>query len=114
MAEKHLLAYTTFPDRESASRAARVLVEEQLVACVNCFSVDSVYRWKGGIETAGEWALILKTRGSLCARLERRLGELHPYEVPAFVAFAIDHGAAAYLAWIDASTTDPDRPGVAH
>jgi periplasmic divalent cation tolerance protein len=39
-------------DEAEAEKLTRVLIEEKLVACVNYFPVNSVYRWKGNIEEA--------------------------------------------------------------
>ena len=41
-------------------------------------------------------------RGRL-GQLERRVSELHPYEVPEVVALPLAGGSGAYLAWIGES-----------
>jgi periplasmic divalent cation tolerance protein len=107
MSEDLISVYTTLPDRESADRLARALVEGRLAACANAFPVESVFRWQGQLEQASEWALILKTRWGLYAEVERRIRESHPYEVPAVVAYDITAGLPDYLAWIRASTREP-------
>jgi periplasmic divalent cation tolerance protein len=104
MREDLVSVYTTLPDRASADRLARILVEERLAACANAFPVESIYRWQGKLEQASEWALILKTRRALYAAVERRIRDLHPYEVPAVVAYDITAGLPHYLAWIREST----------
>ena len=48
---------------------------------------------------------VAKTRQELFSRLEARVRELHPYEVPEILAFTVDEGSAAYLDWLRASTT---------
>ena len=99
-----LLVWSTFPDEESARRIARTLVEERLAACANLLPrVESVYRWKGAVETAAEvWGLFKTTREAY-PRLEARLQALHPYELPEIVAFRPEHGLPAYLQWIAAN-----------
>ncbi|HEX7045600.1 MAG TPA: divalent-cation tolerance protein CutA [Burkholderiales bacterium] len=104
--ESPLLAFTTCPDAESGRRIARSLVESGLAACVNMLPpMESVYRWKGNIETASEHLLIMKVSRANYGRVEQRIRELHPYELPEIVAVSIDAGLPAYLAWIVA----PDR-----
>ncbi len=103
--------YGTFPDQETAGRLARTLVEEELIACANLFPIASVYRWKGAIEEADEWGAWLKTRRELFPALQERVRELHPYEVPALVAYEIAGGIPAYLAWIEESTRPVDACG---
>lgn len=96
--------YTTLPDEEAARRTARILVDERLAACANFFPIGSIYRWKGEVQSEREWALVIKTRDALYPRLEARLRELHPYEVPAIVAYAIAAGLPDYLEWIERET----------
>jgi periplasmic divalent cation tolerance protein len=101
--------YTTAPDRESATRLSRALVEERLAACTNTFIVSSIYWWKGKIEEADEWAVVIKTRRDLQHDAERRLRELHPYEVPAILVYRVDSCLPAYVDWVRASTRErPD------
>jgi periplasmic divalent cation tolerance protein len=89
-----------------AERIARTLVEEKLAACVNMVGpVHSIYRWRGAIEQAKEHLLIIKTRQRLYPQLERRVRELHSYEVPEIIALAPTAGLRPYLEWIIDSTT---------
>jgi periplasmic divalent cation tolerance protein len=108
---KCLLVLCNTPDLETASRIARQLVEERLVACVNMLpEVRSVYRWQGKIEEAAEVPLLVKTTQLAYSRLERRLQELHPYEVPEIVAWDIAAGLPAYLTWVAGETlSSPDE-----
>lgn len=90
--------------QEEAQRIAHALVERQLAACVNIVpGVESVYRWKGNIESAPEWLLLIKTTAAAFPRLREALQELHSYEVPECVALAIEDGSPAYLEWLGES-----------
>jgi periplasmic divalent cation tolerance protein len=101
-----ILIYVTTPNRSTARRLARALVEERLAACVNIGgSIESVYRWKSTIEQGREVALVVKTRRALLARLARRVKELHPYETPCVIAFPIIGGHAGFLQWLREETT---------
>ena len=100
-----LSIYITTPSREMAEKIARALVEERLAACVNIIpGVRSIYRWKGNVEAASEVVLIAKTRADLFARLEKRVKELHSYEVPCIVAWPIAAGHQPYLDWLEKET----------
>ncbi|HXD72651.1 MAG TPA: divalent-cation tolerance protein CutA [Vicinamibacterales bacterium] len=99
-----VLVLSTLPDDPSAERIARTLVDEKLAACVNLFSpMTSVYRWKGAVESGTERQIVIKTSRALVGALERRLKELHPYELPEFLVLPIDDGSSEYLRWLDES-----------
>ncbi len=99
---------TTLPDRDSANRIGRRLVEERLAACAQVVGpVASVYWWQGEVETAGEWYCHLKTTASRVDALMDRLRQLHPYETPEIVALPVTEGDPAYLRWIAASVERP-------
>lgn len=98
------ITLTTAPDRKTARRIARILVGENLAACVNLVDgLESIYRWKGGIESAREVLLVIKSRASAAARLRRRILELHPYDVPEVLHLPVSGGSADYLAWVGSS-----------
>jgi periplasmic divalent cation tolerance protein len=103
---KFIMVYTTLPDKVITKKIATLLVNEDLVACVNFFPVESVYKWKGRLTEDKEYALIMKTRKSLYKKVEKRLKELHPYEVPAIVSYEIIKGLNSYLSWINKETKD--------
>jgi periplasmic divalent cation tolerance protein len=96
-----------------AAKIARTLVEERLAACVNIIGpVRSIYRWRGAVEDEREYLLTVKTRARLFARVERRVKELHSYEVPEIVAIAIAAGSRRYIEWIFESTPAAPRRAV--
>lgn len=99
------MIYTTLPDKITTKKIAKTLVKENLVACVNFFTVESVYRWKNKLTEDREYALIMKTKKSLYKKVEKRLNELHPYEVPAIVSYEIKNGFSGYLSWIHKETS---------
>jgi periplasmic divalent cation tolerance protein len=95
-----ILVLTTMPDDDRADALARTLVEERLAACVNVHGpMRSTYRWKGQIECDAERQIVIKTTREQLAKLEARLGALHPYELPEFVAIAAD-ASDMYAKWV--------------
>jgi periplasmic divalent cation tolerance protein len=98
--------HVTMPDAERATSLARALVDEGLAACVNVVpGVRSIYRWEGKVEESDEVLCLIKSRAEIFERLRRRIAELHPYEVPEILAFAVHDGSPAYLEWVRAATT---------
>ena len=96
-----MLVLTNVPDEAIAHRMERSLLEEGLVACVNRLGeVSSRYHWDGRLEEAREIPLLLKTIETRYVELERRIQELHPYEVPEIVAWHPARVHPAYAAWV--------------
>jgi periplasmic divalent cation tolerance protein len=99
--------HITAPDAERAAEMARTLVGEGLCACVNIVKeVRSIYVYEGRICDEPEVLCLVKTRPELFPRLEARVRELHPYQVPEILAFAVEEGSAPYLDWLRASTNN--------
>jgi periplasmic divalent cation tolerance protein len=95
------IVLTTVADGEEGRRLGRTLVEERLAACVSLVpGVESIYRWKGEVESAGEILLLIKTGVEQLEALEKRLHELHSYETPEFLVLKVEAGSAAYLKWL--------------
>jgi periplasmic divalent cation tolerance protein len=100
---------TTLPDQAAAERVAADLIEKHLAACAQVVGpVSTTYRWQGKVERAHEWFCILKTTLQLLPRLEQRIRELHPYDIPEVIALAILAGDERYLDWIRAETNGDD------
>ncbi len=101
MTDKFVVLVTCASDRE-AKRVARAVVEGRLAACVNILpgAVQSIYRWKGKVESAREKLLIIKTSRARLAKLQEAVEGLHSYDVPEFIALPIVAGARGYLDWI--------------
>ena len=95
--------YTTWPDAQTAQRAAWALVEQGLAACAHILGpMSSVYRWQGRIEMTSEIPVLFKTTTNQAGELVDRIASLHPYEVPAIVAWDVDQAFshAPFLDWI--------------
>jgi periplasmic divalent cation tolerance protein len=103
-----LLVLTTVADHAAGVALARELLERRLAACVNIgAAVDSLYHWRGRIETGREVPLSIKTRASLYDKVEAAIRELHAYELPEIIAVPITHGHAPYIGWLHDETTPP-------
>jgi periplasmic divalent cation tolerance protein len=95
----------TAPGIDEAQALARKLVEERLAACVSLLpGATSVYRWEGEVQEDSEVLMVAKTSAARLVELEARVAELHPYDVPEFVALDPCHVAPAYLAWLVGAT----------
>lgn len=103
MTEKYCIVLVTAPEADARS-IARVLVQQDLAACVNILpNLTSVYRWQGEVEEDTEQLLIIKTRRDVLEPLKAAVAEAHPYELPEIIAVPIVDGLKGYLDWIDES-----------
>jgi periplasmic divalent cation tolerance protein len=107
---EYLLVISNFPDRATAEKAAHLLIEKKLAACVNILAeCTSIYRWQGNTETSQEVPLLIKTTRQNYAELETFLQQSHPYQVPEIIALPIDSGLPVYLNWL-AESCDTATP----
>ena len=96
------IVFMTASNGEEASRIAETLVSEGLAACVNLLgSCRSVYRWKGELVRDEEVLMIAKTNKERFADIERRVLELHSYEVPEIIAVDISSVASGYREFLE-------------
>ncbi len=94
-----------------ARKIARALVTARLAACGNVIEapVRSIYRWKGKVESAKEFLLVLKTSRKRFPAVERAVRALHTYGVPEIIALPILGGSGDYLKWISESVAPAKR-----
>ena len=104
-ARKFRIVLVTCGSLQEARKISRAVVGKRLAACVNIgkAAVESVYHWKGKVETAEEHLLIIKTSAARLKELEREVRKLHSYETPEFVVVEVAAGSAAYLSWLGRS-----------
>ncbi|MCX7152793.1 MAG: divalent-cation tolerance protein CutA [Proteobacteria bacterium] len=102
---KTLLVMTNIHYQARAEILAAALVEQSVAACVNVLPpAQSVYRWKGCVESASEVPLLIKTTAERYPILEEAILAGHPYELPEIVAVPVEYGLPAYLDWVAAET----------
>ena len=105
MADEAILVLTQMPDHAAAHALALALLEHRLAACVNIGApVQSLYHWRGKIETGQEVPVTIKTRRERYADVEAAVRAVHPYELPEIVVVPILDGLEGYLDWIAAET----------
>ncbi|MGC8491317.1 MAG: divalent-cation tolerance protein CutA [Syntrophobacteraceae bacterium] len=95
------IVFVTAGSEEEAAKIGQTLVNERLAACANLVpGIRSIYRWKGKICDEREFLIIIKTRTSKFEALQKRVQELHSYEVPEIISFPVSRGLPQYLAWV--------------
>ena len=91
----------TFPNSESARQIGTILVEKQLVACINIIpEIESIYRWEGKVNQDREVLGIMKTTEEKLCDLKEIFNREHPYDVPELLVFNPVDGLEDYLKWV--------------
>lgn len=96
-----IIVLSTAPKLVEAEKLAQILVQERLVACVNLLpQIDSRYWWEGKVQSGQEVLMIMKTLRKNFKAVEKRIQELHSYDVPEVLAVPVTLASAAYLGWM--------------
>jgi periplasmic divalent cation tolerance protein len=108
-----IVVLVTCGSASEARKIARALVEHRFAACVNMMRlpVESIYRWKGKLESAKEVLLIIKSSRRVFSALEAEVKRLHSSDVPEIIALPIAGGSRDYLGWISECVGQPRRRG---
>lgn len=94
----------TVNTRDLANNIAKSLISEKLAACVNISdNITSIYSWDDKIVEDNEILLIIKSKKNLFPKVEAKIKQLHPYEVPEIISIDINAGSSDYLKWLNQS-----------
>jgi periplasmic divalent cation tolerance protein len=103
-ATQFAIVLVTAPDLKTARALAKAALSGRLIACANLVpKIESHYRWRGKIESSAEVLLILKTRKSKLAALEKLVLPRHPYDTPEFLVLPVSGGNEKYLGWLESN-----------
>lgn len=96
------IALVTCTNLIEARNIANRIVRKRLAACATIIlgPIQSVYRWKGKVETSREQLLLIKTVEKQLPALEAEVKRLHSYEVPEILVLPAVYGSADYLNWL--------------
>ena len=99
------LVYMTVGLIKEAKQIGRILVKQNLVACVNILeNMTSIYKWKDDLEEDGEVVMTAKTRKTHMPQLIKTVTEQHSYECPCILELPIEGGNPEFLRWIETET----------
>jgi periplasmic divalent cation tolerance protein len=110
-ASKFAVVLVTAPDLKTARVLAKAALQARLIACANLLpKIESLYRWRGKVESGTEVLLVLKTRKSRLPALEQLIIASHPYDTPEFLVLPLLAGNQPYLRWLDLNTRRKSAP----
>ncbi len=102
-----MVVLITTATEEEAHNIAELLLNERKAACVNIVPrVDSLFWWRGKLDSTQESLLIVKTRVSLLSKIIELVKRSHSYEIPEIIALPIISGNEDYLNWIDSEVEE--------
>ena len=101
MEPKYCVVMTTYSDEEVGKKIIDALLEQKLAACIQVQEVNSFFFWKGEVNKEKEFLLLIKTKHSLYANVEKCIKENHSYEVPEIIELPVINGSQAYCNWIE-------------
>ena len=103
-----IFAYITCKNKSEAKKIGKALLENHLAACVNIFdNMESMYWWKGKIESANETVLIAKTTQKLFQKLSKKVKSIHSYSVPCILQLEVKDGNKEYVEWLTENLASP-------
>ena len=95
------MVFVTCRDKSEAEKISQLLLKKKLIACANILGpVTSYFHWKGKVDVAEEFLIVMKSRKDLFERVSEYVKRLHSYEVPEVLAVQVLDGSKAYLDWM--------------
>jgi periplasmic divalent cation tolerance protein len=104
MEQQFSVIITTTATKVEADKLARLLLSQQLAACIQVSQITSYYTWNEAVNVDDEQLLIIKCPKVNFSAIERCIKDNHSYEIPEIVQLPIEAGSAEYLQWIDRVT----------
>ena len=103
--EKLCWVYMTAGSVEEAKSIGKILVGQNLAACVNLLeNMTSIYKWEEKLEESQEVIMIAKTRKTLMPQLIETVNSHHSYDCPCILELPIQGGNPDFLSWIKSQT----------
>lgn len=96
-----ILVYIICKDKAEAKKIANALIKKKLIACANIFPIDSLYMWKGKLQSDKETVLLAKTSNSKDKAVEKEVKKLHSYDVPCIIKINATANKS-YQNWLNA------------
>ena len=100
MPSEYSAVITTVSSKEDASKLAKVLLEQQLAACIQVFPITSYYTWKNEIANEEELLLLIKIKSDDYNDAEKLIKANHKYEIPEIIKLPVEAGFEGYLNWV--------------
>ena len=105
-ASEFIIVLVTSASKKEAEKISKAILKKRLAACVNIVpGLTSFFHWKGKIEKANEFLLVIKTQKELFVELEKTVKANHGYSIPEIIAMPVTKGSKDYLGWVRHETS---------
>ncbi|MEO0072017.1 MAG: divalent-cation tolerance protein CutA [candidate division WOR-3 bacterium] len=99
--KKPIIIFTTYPNRASAQKAIKSLIENRLAACIQIIGpITSYFVWQRRAQQAKEYLVLIKSSLEKYREIETAITKNHPYDTPEIIAVPVNHGLNKYLKWL--------------
>ena len=95
-----IIAITTVGTEKDAKLIAKVCFAEKLAACVQIDEITSIYRWRNEPKEDTEHRLMFKTTKEKLPALEKKVRELHRYELMQWIWYEAN-ASKEYGDWVN-------------
>jgi len=95
-----IIIETTYPNLEQAKNLAKILLTENFAACVNFYTIESMYIWQGKLENNPEILIRIKSKKSFFDEIEKIIKKHHGYMLPEIISINIDEVEEKYGEWL--------------
>lgn len=99
-----IIIQTTCANKKEAQKIAHYLIKKKLAACVQMTDIESLYLWKNEICNDKEKLLNIKTKKENFEKIQRKIKELHSYDLPEIIAIEITNISEEYKKFIGENT----------
>ena len=96
-----IVVCTTVDSIKEARSISKILVEENLAACIQIDQVRSLFEWEGEVDENLEFRISIKTVADNYEYVEEKLLEVHPYDLPEIISLPIVYAYGPYAEWVD-------------
>lgn len=101
---KNIIVFMTTRTKEEAQKIVHLLLDTHFIACANIIGpVDSEFWWRGKIDKAKEFLVMMKSDEKLFEKLSKTIKEMHSDDIPEILALPIVKGLTEYLDWLNST-----------
>ena len=95
-----LLLITTESNEENAKNIAKLLIQNDLAACVSIKNIYSIYKWNDNTEETREVEITIKSKPELKDDLILFIQKISSYDVPQII-YKEFHTESKYYEWLN-------------